>query len=409
MPAAPAAPKLSGVALRIALVSLHTSPDDDPGTGDVGGMNVGVRATALAMAKLGHYVDIITRRTAPDAPTHGEIAPRVMLRHLIAGPAERRIKADHEQYIDDFGSALQALGPYDIVHSHHWFSGMAALPYARLRGIPHVQSFHSIAADASTPLSAGERPESAGRMLGEVRLARESDAVITVSDAERDTVVRRLGAVPSRVFTVPPGVDHELFRPAAVPPRDRPGCIVTAARLEPLKGLDLAIEVLAALPAVGRPDLVIAGGPTTGHEHYPAELRTLAEQHGVADGVRFIGPQSREDLAALLRSARMLLVPSHSETFGLVALEAAASGIPVVASASGGLVEAIENGATGLLVGSRNVRDWTGAVRSILDDDQLAECLGSAGTARAGRFTWDRTAEATLTVYDSLLAKRSAE
>jgi D-inositol-3-phosphate glycosyltransferase len=396
------------VSLRIALVSLHTSPDDDPGTGDVGGMNVAVRATARAMAELGHSVEILTRRTAPDAPASREIAPGVILRHLTAGPVERRIKADHELYIDDFGSALQALGPYDILHSHHWFSGIAALPYARLRDVPLVQSFHSIAADVSTPLSAGERPESPGRMLGEVRLARESDAVITVSDAERDTVVRRLGAIPSRVFTVPPGVDHELFWPAPVLATNPPGYIVAAARLEPLKGLDLAIEVVAALPAAARPELVIAGGPTTGHDHYPDELRALTEQHGVADRVRFVGPQSRNDLATLLRGARMLLVPSHSETFGLVVLEAAASGIPVVASASGGLAEAIENGQTGVLVDSRNVRDWTDAVRSILEDDQLAERLGSGGQARARRFTWERTAAATLRVYDSLLAGRSA-
>jgi D-inositol-3-phosphate glycosyltransferase len=397
------------VALRIALVSLHTSPDDDPGTGDVGGMNVAVRATALAMGRLGHSVEILTRRTAPDAPDRREIAPGVTLRHLTAGPIERRIKADHELYIDDFGAAMLARGPYDVVHSHHWFSGIAALPVARSRGLPHVQSFHSIAADAATPLSAGERPESPGRMLGEMRLARESDAVITVSHAEADTVVRRLGAHPSRVFVVQPGVDADFFSPAPAPGSARPGYLLAAARLEPLKGLDLAIELLSALPAAGRPDLVIAGGPTTGHEHYPDELRTLAEEHGVADRVRFIGPQSREHLAALLRDARMLLVPSHSETFGLVALEAAASGIPVVAAASGGLAEAIENGATGLLVDSRNVRDWIDALRSILEDDGLAARLGAAGRSRARRFTWERSAAATVTVYNSLLASGSAE
>ena len=392
------------VSLRIALVSLHTSPDDDPGTGDVGGMNVAVRATAVALAGLGHAVDILTRRNAPDAPSDRELAPGVVLRNLTAGPAERRVKGDHEEYIDAFGVAMQAHGPYDIVHSHHWFSGIAALPFARQAGIAHVQSFHSIAADASAPLSAGERPESPGRMLGEARLARESDAVITVSDSERDTVVRRLGANPTRVVVVPPGVDTALFSPAAAPATSRPGYLVAAARLEPLKGLDLAIEALAALPASDRPELVIAGGPTTGYDEYPADLRSLAERHGVAGRVRFIGPQSRKDLAALFRGARMLLVPSHSETFGLVALEAAASGIPVVAAASGGLTEAVENGVTGVLVDSRDATDWARAVRGILDDDRLAARLGAAGRSRASQFTWHRTASQTLAVYEAVLA-----
>lgn len=392
--------------LRIAVISLHTSPDDDPGTGDVGGMNVAVRSTALALAASGHTVEILTRRTDPDDPATIELAPRLTLVHLDAGPAERRIKGDHEDYIAEFARSLQAYGPYDVVHSHHWFSGMAALGYAASRGIPHVQSFHSIAADPSTPLSDGERPESPGRMRGEAHLAQQSDAVITVSDAERDTVVQRLGASPDRVVVVTPGVDTHLFTPATTP-ADHPGYVVAAARLEPLKGLDLAIEAIAALPERIRPELVIAGGPTTGHDAYPADLREHARAHGLAAGIRFLGPQSRDDLAALLRGARMLLVPSHSETYGLVALEAAASGIPVVATASGGLVEAVEHDVTGLLVGSRNAAAWTDAVRRLLEDDTLSTRLGAAGRARALDRTWERTAAATAEAYASLLRART--
>lgn len=388
------------------MISLHTSPDDDPGTGDVGGMNVAVRSTALALAAQGHIVEILTRRTDPDGPAAHDLAPGVTLRHLDAGPAERRIKGDHEAYIAEFAQSLQALGPYDVVHSHHWFSGEAALDFARRRGIPHVQSFHSIAADPSTPLSDGERPESPGRMLGERHLAQASDAVIAVSAAERDTVIARLGASPAHVVVVTPGVDADLFTPA-VAPAARPGYIVAAARLEPLKGLDLAIEAIAALPDELRPKLVIAGGPTTGHDEYPADLCEHARAHGLADGIRFLGPQSREDLAELLRGARMLVVPSHSETYGLVALEAAASGIPVVATASGGLIEAVENGATGLLVDSRNPAAWTDAVRRVLEDDALSARLGTAGRARAEQFTWDRTAAATADVYTRLLTHRT--
>lgn len=388
--------------LSIALISLHTSPDDDPGTGDVGGMNVAVRATALALASQGHTVEILTRRSGPDAPASIQLAPRLTLRHLDAGPAERRVKGDHEAYIADFRRALEPLGPYDVIHSHHWFSGMAALDYATTRGIPHVQSFHSIAADPSTPLSHGERPESPGRMLGETHLAQSADAIITVSTAERDTVVHRLGASPDRVFVVPPGVDSDLFSPAPARP-EQPGYVVIAARLEPLKGLDLAIEAIAALPDDMRPELVIAGGPTTGHDAYPADLRAHGRAHRLGDGIRFVGPQSREDLAVLLGGARMLLVPSHSETYGLVALEAAASGIPVVATASGGLVEAVKDGVTGLLVDSRDPAAWTDAVRSLLEDDSLSARLGAAGRRHALSLTWAQTAAATADVYTRLV------
>lgn len=399
-------PYTRGVSLRIALISLHTSPDDEPGTGDVGGMNVSVRSTAVALAAQGHTVEILTRRTDREAPAAIELAPGLTLRHLHAGPAERRVKGDHEGYIADFRRALEFFGPYDIVHSHHWFSGMAALDYARIRGIPHVQSFHSIAADPSSPLSDGERPESPGRMRGEAHLAQASDAVVTVSASERDTVVSRLGAAPERVFTVAPGVDAELFSIALEAPA-KPGYVVVAARLEPLKGLDLAIEAIAALPASIRPELVVAGGPTTGHDAYPADLRAHASAHGLADGIRFLGPQSREDLASLLRGARMLLVPSHSETYGLVALEAAASGIPVVATASGGLPEAVEHDVTGLLLATREPAAWTDAVRRLLNDDELTARLGAAGRARALTLTWDHSAAATAEVYAGLLRPRT--
>jgi D-inositol-3-phosphate glycosyltransferase len=371
------------VPLHIALISLHTSPDDDPGTGDVGGMNVAVRATALELGELGHTVDIVTRRTAPEQASVHTIGQNVTMHHLTAGPVERRIKGEHEGFIAEFGSALDRFGHVDILHSHHWFSGMAALDVARRRGIPHVQSFHSIAADVSTPLSAGERP---------------------VSDAERATIVDRLGAPASRVVVVHPGVDSTLFTPLDEPSSEHPGYVVVAARLEPLKGLDLAITALAALPAADRPDLVVAGGPTTGHETYPAELHALAAQAGIT--VRFLGPQSRPDLAALLRGARMLLVPSHSETFGLVALEAAASGIPVIAMRSGGLVEAVEHGTTGLLIDTREPAGWTDAVSRLLADRTLAHTLGSAGRRRALDFPWRRTALATLDVYAGLLDGR---
>ncbi|MDY7542907.1 MULTISPECIES: glycosyltransferase [unclassified Cryobacterium] len=395
--------------LRIALVSLHTSPGDEPGSGDAGGMNVVVRQQAEAMAAAGHTVDILTRRSSPTLPDAVVLAPRLTLRFLQAGPVAPISKGAHEAVIDEFRVRLAALGDYDVIHSHHWFSGMAALPLAQGRGIPHVQSFHSIAADPSTPLSAGERPESPGRMRGEAWLARESDALVAISNAEADTIVTRLGGSPERIFVVLPGVDADLFHPAPGIRATGPGYAIVAARLQPLKGLDLAVEAIAAVPTVLRPELIIAGDASGDFDGYIDGLRELADRNGVADNVRFLGPQTRTALAALFRDAKVVLIPSHSETFGLVALEAAASGVPVVASASGGLREAVLDGDTGIVLASRDPQAWGAAITTLLGDADLARRLSVDARARAERLDWPRSARALLDVYRGLLEPCSAD
>ncbi|WEO76163.1 glycosyltransferase [Cryobacterium sp. SO2] len=369
-------------------------------------MNVVVRHQAEAMAALGHHVEILTRRSSPDMPAARRLGPGVTLRYLDAGPLRSVPKGDHEGFIEEFRGRAASLGPWDVIHSHHWFSGMAMLPLARTLGVPHVQSFHSIAADAATPLSEGERPESGGRMAGEAWLARESDAIVAISHAEADTIVQRLGGSPERITVVLPGVDGTLFHPRTRAPAGGAtghGYAVVAGRLQPLKGLDLAIEAIAAVPEQLRPDLVIAGDASADFDGYIDELTRLAARHGIADRVRFVGPRSRVDLAALFRGARVVLVPSHSETFGLVALEAAASGVPVVAQGTGGLREAVLAGDTGLIVESRDPREWAGALAEVLSDPELARRLSQAARARAEIFDWPRSAAALLDVYCSLL------
>jgi len=366
-------------------------------------MNVVVRHQAEALASFGHTVDILTRRSSTYPSGDVQLSPRVTLRFLTAGPAEPFPKGDHEAFVDAFRMRMSALGPYDIIHSHHWFSGMAALPLARLRGTPHVQSFHSIAADESTPLSAGERPESPGRMAGEAWLACESDAVVAISQAEADTVVRRLGGSMDRIAIVPPGVDGTLFRPTAPEPPSGRGYAVVAARLQPLKGLDLAIEAIAAVPEPLRPELIIAGDASTDFAGYVDELRAIAARHGIERGVRFVGPQSRAKLATLLRGARVVLIPSHSETYGLVALEGAASGVPVVAAGAGGLREAVVNGDTGVVLESRDPAAWGEAIAGVLSNPALARRLSLAARERAEHLDWSRSAEGLLAVYRALV------
>ena len=367
-----------------------------------------VRHQAEALASAGHHVEILTRRSSPVSEPV-QLSPGVTLRFLDAGPAHPVPKGDHEGFIEAFRLQMDALGPYDVIHSHHWFSGMAALPLARRRGTPHVQSFHSIAADPSTPLSAGERPESPGRMAGEAWLAQESDALVAISEAEADTIVHRLGGSPERITIVLPGVDGILFRPTDNRAAGLTGAIdirgyaVVAGRLQPLKGLDLAIEAIAAVPEPIRPELVIAGDASADYDGYIDELRALAARHGIERSVRFVGPQSRVDLALLLSGARVVLVPSHSETYGLVALEAAASGVPVVAAAAGGLREAVLDGDTGVVLDSRDPEVWAGALTRILSNPAFARRLSLAARERAEHLDWPRSANGLVTVYRSLM------
>ena len=392
--------------LRIALVCLHTSPGADPGAGDAGGMNVVVRHQAEALADLGHDVSILTRRSAADQPVSMQLAPGVTLQFLDAGPAVALPKGEHEHWIGEFSTQLAAQAPFDLVHSHHWFSGMAALPVARRWGVPHVQSFHSIAAEDESPLSDGERAESPGRMLGEAWLARESDAVVAISAAEAATITGRLGGASERTAVVLPGVDSDAFSPQmpadSVERAGGRGYVLVAARLQPLKGLDLAIGAIAAVPADIRPCLVIAGAASADYDGYVDELRAIAQRVGLTDELRLVGPRSRTELAGLFRGARLVLVPSHSETYGLVALEGAASGVPVIAAASGGLREAVVDGVTGLVLESRDPLIWAEAVTRVLADPQGAQRLSVAARERALQLDWTRSAAALLEVYQGL-------
>ena len=249
--------------------ALHTSRPL-PGSGDAGGMNVVERSQAEALADLGHEVELVTRRSSPDDPDRVELLPGVTLRHLDAGPPTPLAKSVIDDHLDEFSAGFDRLPPPDVVHSHHWMSGVAALPVTRRWGIPHVQSFHSVAALPGSPLSAGEPPESSRRVPGEALVATQSQAVVAISAAEARTVIERCGAEADRVMIVSPGVDQELFRPLApgesswswpaASPCDWPrGYVLFAARLQPLKGPDLAISAMAELDPATRPHLVVAG------------------------------------------------------------------------------------------------------------------------------------------------------
>ncbi|MFN2319075.1 MAG: glycosyltransferase [Dermatophilaceae bacterium] len=390
--------------MSIRFVSMHTSPVAVPGSGDAGGMNVVERHQAHALAALGHNVEMVTRRADPDVPDVVEVAPGVTLRHLPAGPPSALAKSRIDEHLEEFTSHLRRLDAPDVVHSHHWMSGVAAIPCAREWGVPHVQSFHSVAALPDSPLGEGEPPESPRRVPGERFAAQESDLVIAVSHAEARTVIDRCGCDPGRIRIVSPGVDSQHFRPllAGEQPWRAEPYLLFAARLQPLKGADLALAAYALLDPATRPRLVIAGDTSVDFADYRAELDGLVAEHDLATDVDFVGPKTPDELAPMLRAARVVLVPSHSETYGLIALEASASAVPVIASAAGGLTEAVVHGCSGVLIPERDPRLWADAMTRVLHDEAYASRLGRNGRTHALGFSWEEHADHLVGLYRRL-------
>lgn len=396
----------------IALVSMHTNPFSEPGSGDVGGMNVVVKHAAGVLQRRGWNVEVYSRRADETSPAVEE-HDGVRLHRLSAGPPRGATKREQEGYVSQFTEELrrahqdcaQRGQPWAVIHSHHWFSGAAALDLAGELGLPHIQSYHSIAAREPGDWGLGEQPEGPDRVPAEARLAADSDAIIAVSRAEGRTAVE-IGADPARVHIATPGVDHAVFHPGGdlhdpFHLSERP-TVIAAARLEPLKGLDLAIETLAHLPATHRPRLVITGAPTGGYEGYDHDLHQLVQEHGLTKDVWFAGPLNRDDLAQAMRKAQVMLVPSHSETYGLVALEAAACGTPVLAANVGGLPDAVLDGETGLVVEGRDPAEWARHLHRLLTNPNTLHRMSTAAVEHAAGFTWEKMVDRWEETYNTV-------
>ena len=403
---------------RIAMVSMHSSPLAAPGSGDAGGMNVSILAVADQLARRGVEVDLLTRAVGDPAAT--ELRPGVVLHELAAGPRGELPRERLGEVADEFGEAVAALtgrpAPrYDLIHAHYWLSGLATLPVALELGLPFVQSFHTVAAMKNAGLGPGQRPEPERRVLTERYLAGQAGGIVAGSAAEATALIDLVRAPADRIWVIPPGVDIDRFAPSraagAQRLRDRLGVpggvplLAVAGRVQPLKDQELAIRALAALPEP-RPVLVIAGEASPGQERYAVRLRAVAAELGVADRVRFAGALQRADLAELLAAADLVLVPSRSETFGLVAVEAAASGTPTVGSRTGGLLESIADGVSGVLVGSRSAADWASVIGSLLADPVRRGELSRSARDHAEGYTWGATAAELLGVYGAVQAGR---
>jgi D-inositol-3-phosphate glycosyltransferase len=402
----------------VAVFSLHTSPLDQPGTGDSGGMNVYIRAVAERLAAQGVQVDVFTRCRGRNVPDVEEILPGHRLIQVQAGPCAPVPKEELPRFLPAFlGQVLERQrhegAGYDVVHSHYWLSGWIGRSAKEIWGVPLVASFHTLGKVKNFALARGEGPESGVRLAGEERVIEQADRILSATPAEAQHLVALYGADPDRIRVVPPGVDHGVFFPRA---REEAKArlhlsgarlVLFVGRLQPHKGPDVAITSLAE--AVSRDpeatrDVVLAvvGGPsgrTATERDEVSRLMDLAAASGVGDRVMFFPPQPQLRLADFYAAAEVVLVPSRSESFGLVALEALACGTPVVAAATGGLRFVVAEGETGFLVEGWDPADYAERLLRLLADPASARKMGEAAVGRALRFSWDATAADILSVY----------
>ncbi len=403
---------------RLAMISLHTSPLDQPGTGDAGGMNVYVIELSRRLAQQGIEVDIFTRATNSSLPPVVEAFDGVRVRHITAGPFEGLAKGELSGQLCVFArevlraEAVQPVGHYDAVHSHYWLSGQVGALARDRWGVPLVHTMHTMAKVKNDALAAGDTPEPMARIIGEEQVVEAADMLIANTDLEAKQLINLYDADPGRVEVVHPGVDLTVFRPqeraVARAALGLPGdahVLLFAGRIQPLKAPDVLLRAVAVLldetPALrSRLVVPVVGGPSGSGLEHPESLAQLADELGLADVVRFVPPVAQPELARWCAAATLVAVPSYNESFGLVAIEAQATGTPVVAAAVGGLTTVVRDGHSGLLVDSHEPRDWAATIRRVLEDDALHTRLSAGAVEQAAQFAWERTAEGTLEVYE---------
>jgi D-inositol-3-phosphate glycosyltransferase len=402
----------SGPVRRVAIFSMHTSPLAQPGAGDGGGMNVYVRALATALARAGVACDVYTRAEDPKQPPVVEVEAGFRVVHVAAGPRAPLPRYELPSLVDAFVNEttrlLDAGPPVEVLHANYWLSGAVAHRLKHLRDLPMVATFHTLArvkADAGID----DDPDQRARTEHDVIAC--ADLMLASTDAERDQLATHYGAVPERIEIVPPGVDHSVFFPAdASVAKHRLGLdgrrmLLFAGRIQPLKGVGMAVRCLAELDDPNAM-LLVVGGPSgpDGNEEL-ARVRALAHDLGIAANVQFVPPQPHTRLADFYRAADVCIVPSRAESFGLVALEAAACGTPVVAASVGGLRSLVDDGTTGFLVDGRDPAAYAAPVATLLDDPLLAAEIGATASARSRRYSWSTTAARLRRLYGDLVAR----
>jgi D-inositol-3-phosphate glycosyltransferase len=414
---------------RLAVLSLHTSPLAQPGTGDGGGMNVYVRELSTALARAGVECDVYTRAWSGDLPATLPVEPGLRLHHVPAGPLGPMAKEQLPNVVDEFAdnvlslmesgagidSGLHAETGFDAVHANYWLSGLAGHRIKHELDLPLVSTFHTLArvkAESSPEEVSSDEPHR--RAEAEASIMACSEIVLTSCNVESEQLASLYRVDPVRLRVVAPGVDRAFFAPgdghqarrALGLPIDVP-VLLFVGRIQPLKGADVAVRALAAMGDHPDARLVVVGGPSgpRGEEHL-AFVTDLATRLGVDDRVRFVSPQPHELLSTHYRAADVCVVPSRSESFGLVALESAVCGTPVVASAVGGLTTLVDHGHTGYLVDDPSPENFAAAASRLIGDGALAGRFSEEAVVRARRYTWARAAALLTATYEELAAER---
>ena len=390
---------------RVAVLSLHTSPLVQPGRGDAGGMNVYVRELVSSLAQAGVDATVFVRRWNDD-PDVVDVEPGFRVVHVDAGAIDLP-KESLPEVVDNFAAEVRSHlyeEPVDVLHANYWLSGVAGHQLKHELDLPLVSTFHTL---ARVKAETGDL-EPQRRVDAESHVVACSDVITANSLTEVRQLIDLYGADPTRIDVVPPGVDHAFFSPgaregarAALGLGDEP-VLLFVGRIQPLKGADVAVKALADLK---RPDarlLIVGGASGLDGEVEVHRVMELVSTLGLEEQVSFVAPQPHHLLSTYYRAADVCLVPSRSESFGLVALESSACGTPVVAADVGGLRTLVHHGQTGFRVSGRNPADYAAAARKILDDPKLATELGTNGAEMAGEYTWASMAARLRRIYDDL-------
>ncbi|WP_327108752.1 D-inositol-3-phosphate glycosyltransferase [Nonomuraea glycinis] len=407
---------------RVATISMHTSPLEQPGTGDAGGMNVYIVESARRLAQLGVEVEIFTRATARDLPPVAELAPGVVVRHLTAGPYEEMDRADLPGQLCAFLSevlrteAMYEPGRYDAIHSHYWLSGQVGWLAKERWGVPLVHTMHTMAKVKNRLLADDDKPEPQARVVGEEQVVEIADRLVANTGDEARELIELYGAAEQRVAVVNPGVNLTVFQPASQhEARRRLGVPMDAylllfvGRIQPLKAPDVLLRAASRMliddPSLrGRLVVACVGGPSGNGLARPSILTELAAELGIADVTRLVPPAPQPELADWYRAADVTVVPSHSESFGLVALESQACGTPVVAAAVGGLRTAVRDGVSGLLVDGHDPHDWARALSRFVTEPRRRAALSAGAREHAAAFGWQATSSRLMEVYAEAIA-----
>ncbi len=401
---------------RVAILSLHTSPLAQPGVGDGGGMNVYVRELVSALAHAGIDCTTYTRAHSADLPAEIVVEPNHKVVHIPAGAVD--MPKDNmfdivPEFTDGVLRHINAHGGTDIIHANYWLSGLSGHSLKHELNVPLVSTFHTFARVKAL----GGDPESELRERSEAEVIGCSDAICVSCTEEERQFIDLYGNPPGSIEIVAPGVEHAFFAPGdkrgarkALELGDGP-VLLFVGRIQPLKGADVAVKSLAALNRRDAKLLIVGGASGAEGEAELAKVYSLIQQHGLDSQVRFVEPQQHHMLSTYYRAADVVLVPSRSESFGLVALEAAACGTPVVANAVGGLLTIVEHGRTGFLVADRQPEVFAKHIAQILDDPALSARMSAAAAERALGYTWSfaaarlRRAYADLTSRDRVVCK----